>query len=479
MKLNYIMILAPILLVASILPVFLNSVANSSFIPILRIILLLTSIFALYIFQRKQDKTFLHYYHTMQASFGLLTFSEILRFVYNFYPNTSIYIAALALSILSYICIYVLLVIRIRQNRPFIARSLLLILMTVTLTMLALFYPLNYNFLKGLFDEQLYTEFAFMITRLIIYADMFTLTLAFLYTTRKMKASLFWTPIFGGLMFLLIEDIFYKYFIVNELYYYGSTPDILRNLTYAVWVIGYVYIIEKKVGSITVMELEQEKTHYQELYMEINNLATDLMNVTSLFRHDLLNDLAVMQSSLEVYQDTNENKFLVKIDDRIQVAIQRVRNLGSTSGVLKSLRTQPLQVNSISDVIKIFENVEFEPIAEDVYVEFSTLLYPIIINLIQNSFQHGGKDTKVQVEATQQDQKVIIRIKDNGTGISNEDKKNVFNKEFRKSNKGVSGMGLFLIRNITERFDGHIFVEDNNPKGAIFSLELPISQSET
>jgi signal transduction histidine kinase len=221
------------------------------------------------------------------------------------------------------------------------------------------------------------------------------------------------------------------------------------------------------------MELEKEKTLYQDLYMEIHNLSSDLMNVTSLFRHDLLNDLSVIQSSLNVYEDTNEKRFLDKIYDRINIALQRVNSLGSTSGILNSLRTQPLSVNSISDVIDIFDNVEFKPSSEETYIEFSNLLYPIMINLIQNAFQHGGKNTRVRVEISQQDKEVTIKVKDDGIGVSNEDKKNIFKKDFRKSDKGVSGMGLFLIKNIVQRYEGAIKVEDNEPKGTVFTLTFP------
>ncbi|OLS30413.1 MAG: hypothetical protein HeimAB125_19390, partial [Candidatus Heimdallarchaeota archaeon AB_125] len=79
----------------------------------------------------------------------------------------------------------------------------------------------------------------------------------------------------------------------------------------------------------------------------------------------------------------------------------------------------------------------------------------------------------VQVETTFDEQSVFIKVKDNGIGISDEDKKKVFKKEFRKSDKGVGGIGLFLIENLVQRFEGKIYFEDNIPQGTIVTVELP------
>jgi signal transduction histidine kinase len=92
--------------------------------------------------------------------------------------------------------------------------------------------------------------------------------------------------------------------------------------------------------------------------------------------------------------------------------------------------------------------------------------------LIQNAFQHAGPKVEVEIEVIEEDEDVIIKIRDNGKGIKKEQKKKIFHKGYRRSELPGSGMGLYLVKLVIDRYGGSIHVEDNNPKGSIFVVKL-------
>jgi signal transduction histidine kinase len=81
------------------------------------------------------------------------------------------------------------------------------------------------------------------------------------------------------------------------------------------------------------------------------------------------------------------------------------------------------------------------------------------------------------VNAFRKSSKIEIRVKDEGPGIKDEEKKKVFQKFYRLGNDATkhakgTGLGLYLTRKIITTHGGKISVTDNAPKGCIFIIEL-------
>ena len=70
------------------------------------------------------------------------------------------------------------------------------------------------------------------------------------------------------------------------------------------------------------------------------------------------------------------------------------------------------------------------------------------------------------------DDNVFIEIKDNGGGILEEDKKKVFEPRFTTKSSGM-GLGLPMIKNIVEAYNGTITFNSNGATGTIFKVILP------
>lgn len=109
------------------------------------------------------------------------------------------------------------------------------------------------------------------------------------------------------------------------------------------------------------------------------------------------------------------------------------------------------------------------------------LIIQVLINIIDNAIKYTPVGSLIEIIAYQKEKTVFVEIRDNGDGIPDEEKTNVFDK-FYSLNKTVIdskksiGLGLSLCKSIIEAHGGTIFVTDNHPKGSIFTFTLPATE---
>ena len=98
----------------------------------------------------------------------------------------------------------------------------------------------------------------------------------------------------------------------------------------------------------------------------------------------------------------------------------------------------------------------------------------VFINLIENSIDavNGNGIIEIDTSLTKNSKTVRIEVKDNGIGIPDENKDKLFLPYFSTKKKG-SGLGLAIANRIVVDHSGIIRIEDNQPRGAKFIIELP------
>ena len=112
------------------------------------------------------------------------------------------------------------------------------------------------------------------------------------------------------------------------------------------------------------------------------------------------------------------------------------------------------------------------------------LIVQVVINIVNNAIKYTPPGSHVQVSARKRGESVEVRIADDGPGISDEAKAKLFDMFYTANNargdgrRGL-GLGLSLCRSIVQAHGGSITVEDNYPKGAIFSFTLPLAEVNT
>jgi signal transduction histidine kinase len=123
------------------------------------------------------------------------------------------------------------------------------------------------------------------------------------------------------------------------------------------------------------------------------------------------------------------------------------------------------------------QKIEYS-IEPDIFINGDRLLLQMLVNnLIDNAIKYGAKEQPVTVVLREEDEKIILQVKDLGKGIATEEKDKIFNKFYRVGNSATkaakgTGLGLYLTKKISKQHNANISVTDNHPTGAIFTVTL-------
>ncbi len=128
--------------------------------------------------------------------------------------------------------------------------------------------------------------------------------------------------------------------------------------------------------------------------------------------------------------------------------------------------------------------IEFEDCSEDKIPAImcdKKWLSEAFVNILDNAIKYSEENTKISIHIMKLNQMVRIEFKDQGMGIPDEEKHNIFKRFYRGINSDLadgSGVGLYLARRIISEHHGTIMVKDNmvngEKKGSIFVVHIPI-----
>jgi signal transduction histidine kinase len=110
------------------------------------------------------------------------------------------------------------------------------------------------------------------------------------------------------------------------------------------------------------------------------------------------------------------------------------------------------------------------------------MISTVIVNLVNNAIKYSDGEGDIKIQAFKNGNNLTIEFSDNGIGIPDNEKKNVFQKFYRVGEektrtKPGSGLGLFLVKRITEIHGGKVSIENNMPKGTKFILTFQAQDS--
>ncbi|MCK4565628.1 MAG: HAMP domain-containing histidine kinase, partial [Verrucomicrobia bacterium] len=101
----------------------------------------------------------------------------------------------------------------------------------------------------------------------------------------------------------------------------------------------------------------------------------------------------------------------------------------------------------------------------------------IVFNLVDNAIKYSDEEKTLRIELESSKNWNILRVSDHGIGIPDKLKKKIFDDFVRSDDRKVtarrgSGIGLSVARRLTEKMNGTIEVEDNEPTGSVFTVKL-------
>jgi len=203
--------------------------------------------------------------------------------------------------------------------------------------------------------------------------------------------------------------------------------------------------------------------------------------------HEIKNPLTPMRLTVQSFQrkfDANDPKIYEKINEFSKTLIQQIDIMSSIASAFSNFAKMPTQKCEELNIVKVVKNA-LDIFTED-YISFfskqdviiaeldKTQLIRVITNLVKNAIHalDGVEVKKIEVTVEANNNNVIIKVADNGKGISEEDKTLVFEPKFTTKSSGM-GLGLPMVKNIVEAYNGTITFTTQLNKGTVFKIVLP------
>ncbi len=208
--------------------------------------------------------------------------------------------------------------------------------------------------------------------------------------------------------------------------------------------------------------------------------------------HELKTPIAVTQLNLETLQkrkleEAQQQKIIsstLKEANRLNELTNNILVASQLEAGAYYLNKQEVNLSEISEEsFKEFEQ-RFparelqKKIQPDLYVEGEQLLLQLLINnLLDNAIKYSSAEKTVLLILEEKNKEVKLSVTDEGIGISDAEKKRVFDKFYRIGSESTrtakgTGLGLYLCKKIVHEFKGTITIENNKPQGSIFTVTL-------
>lgn len=224
-----------------------------------------------------------------------------------------------------------------------------------------------------------------------------------------------------------------------------------------------------------------------------NKLAQQQSNFILSITHELKSPIAAVKLNLqtlarrkldESIQETLINRSVIEAD--------RLNDLCNNLLLASRMEDRHFQPaaerinlsNLTREVVEVMESRKKETfiisLDEDCFSFGDALLWKLSIsNLLENAVKYGSSEHPIEISLIRQEDQLLLSVKDQGQGIADEEKAKIFKKFYRVGNENSrktkgTGLGLYLTAKIIHQFKGSISVRDNEPKGSIFEISVPV-----
>ncbi|MCF7815496.1 MAG: HAMP domain-containing histidine kinase [Candidatus Pacebacteria bacterium] len=282
----------------------------------------------------------------------------------------------------------------------------------------------------------------------------------------------------------------------NDYYIFTETSlehiDILfasRIMTAYYWLIGILCVV------MFLLIRHVRLIDYAYLYRETKK-ANEMKDMfTNMIAHELRAPLTAMRGYASLIRESKDTKEDVrehakKIEDaagRLVLVVSDLLDVARIhSGKLSVKKTSTNIQRTIHDVIDAMQgpaqekniNLSQEGIRDDLFIMVDEKrLFQALTNLVSNSIKYTPAGS-ITVSLDQRTDRIEIRVKDTGTGISAENQKSLFSPFFRVGSDEVSqtvgtGLGMWITKQLIELMDGSIGVESIRDVGTHIVVTLP------
>lgn len=266
--------------------------------------------------------------------------------------------------------------------------------------------------------------------------------------------------------------------------------------------LGTLCIIDKQPRKLS----EPEKQILQDLAdIVIDEMELRLAARTAIFQqiqvlniaaHDLRNPLTTIPLWADMIKEHVDTKLISLMCDNINKGAKnmtRIINewLENAATEASSIKLRLIKVDFATVIQRVVEanqvlannkNQKIHLTIEDhpeIYAD-ETKLTEVVDNLLNNAIKYSEKEKNITITLKQKKLKAILEIKDEGQGLTADDKKIIFQRFTTLSAKPTggetsTGLGLSIVKTLVEAHNGTISAEsDGQNKGTIFTVEIPV-----
>lgn len=251
--------------------------------------------------------------------------------------------------------------------------------------------------------------------------------------------------------------------------------------------------LEQNVAERTreLRRTEAEKNLVVEHLIQAEKVAT-IANMASGIGHEINNPLYAILGMAEAIQEENDISGCRKRGEDIVAQCRQI------SGTIKNLsgyfrpgserETEKVDVNeklsdAVSLIMRSLENNQVK-IRENLLPVPMILAKPeeiqqVFFNIIHNGVQAMGANGSLEISSYDEDDRVCVKISDEGAGIRKELLGKIFDPFFstKEPDQG-DGLGLYIVDQITKKYNGDISVESREGLGTTFTISFPIADQD-
>ena len=235
------------------------------------------------------------------------------------------------------------------------------------------------------------------------------------------------------------------------------------------WIMATASLLRLKgYGSvISFLDIGEQRRISQALTMVNKKLSL----LTSITRHDVKNSLTALKGFLYLLAEEIDTKSEKELIDRIGSITGDIERKIVFTSTYQNIGAESPQWQNISYLVDALNADGMKVVNElkGLEVFADQMLGMVFENLIQNSLMHGEKVSQILLSKRQEGQDLIILYEDDGIGIPNSEKENIFERGYGKN----TGFGLFLIREILSITGLSIRETGKYGEGARFEILVP------
>jgi signal transduction histidine kinase len=242
----------------------------------------------------------------------------------------------------------------------------------------------------------------------------------------------------------------------------------------------------------TNKSLAEKNEQIQEQNIELNALNIEKNEMIGIVAHDLKNPLTSAMTISELFNSEEITEDQKEYLSMIRKSLNRMNGLVAKILEIKVLESSSLKTNysnvnlkqiteQVIAVLKIQsdnKNIQITTDLDDVVASLDrSLMIQIVDNLLSNAIKFSNHNTVVHITLKEENQTIRLEIYDEGPGIKEEDKAQLF-KKFRKlsarptDGESSTGLGLSIVKKYVEAMNGKVWCESEFGQGAKFIVEF-------